>query len=433
MTSRSSRTAFRLSLFIVIALTGGMSATEQASQAPAERGTQGPRWSTGGRLAQQRLGEVTKGITIESGGCLNEPECEDTPLTASSLQSETTIAVDATGQHVVVGFNDFRGFRDPRTTTTSISGFMYSDDGGQTFTDGGQLPSPGTDIVSGQLFPQIFGDPDVKYLGGCTFAYASIGLEKFGAAGVVQSMVVHRSTDCGHTWAGPFSVPPTVNPNGEVDVNGSAVDAADKELTDVDPDTGRYMLCWTNFARAAVEISCTYSDDMLGPTPTFAPRRVVGARPVDGQGSAVRFAGNGSPNAVVAWSTFTSGLTNRVAFARSTDNGQTWSAPADLTPNFLTMDQVLGNDRVNNNPSVAIDTSSGPFSGTVYVVYSNNNSRDGADVLMQRSVNGGSSFGTAIALNSRPGADRSQWFPYVTVDKTTGRAIVFYLNNCRVD
>jgi hypothetical protein len=53
----------------------------------------------------------------------------------------------------------------------------------------------------------------------------------------------------------------------------------------------------------------------------------------------VRFAGNGSPNAVVAWAAFTSGLTNRVSFARSTDNGQTWSAPRRLTPNFLTMDQ----------------------------------------------------------------------------------------------
>src|SRR5262249_20648889 len=31
-----------------------------------------------------------------------------------------------------------------------------------------------------------------------------------------------------------------------------------------------------------------------------------------------------------------------------------------------------------------------------------------------------------ILLNARPGNDRAQWFPYVTVDSTTGRVWVFY-------
>ena len=237
--------------------------------------------------------------------------------------------------------------------------------------------------------------------------------------------MVHRSTDCGHTWTGPIEVPPAINPNGDVDPAGNANDAADKELTDIDPDTGRYMICWTNFAKTGREMSCTYSDDILSATPTFAPRSVVGARPVDGQGSAVRFAGNGSTNVVVAWTSF-SGLANRTSFARSTDNGQTWSAAAYLSPPFFTMDQVLGNDRVNTFPSVAIDTSSGPFSGSVYVVYANNDRRDGADVMLQRSSDGGLIFTAPVAINSRPGGDRAQWLPYVTVDKTTGRATVFY-------
>src|SRR5437016_1675920 len=69
-----------------------------------------PRLSTGGQLARQRIDQIRNGLSIESGGCANEPDCDETPLTASSIQSETTIAVDGTGQHVVVGFNDFRGF-----------------------------------------------------------------------------------------------------------------------------------------------------------------------------------------------------------------------------------------------------------------------------------------------------------------------------------
>jgi hypothetical protein len=419
--------AFRLALGLALVLVAPLAVPRVLAAAEAD-GVH-PELSSGARLAAKRLHDLRQ-VSDQSGGCVNEPDCEDEDVVVAGLtQSETTIAVDATGQHVVVGFNDFRGFLiNPTVAPTSISGFMYSDDGGQTFVNGGQLPSPGTDVVFGQRFPQIFGDPDVKYVSGCTFVYTSLALEKFGN-GLVQSLVVHRSTDCGHSWQGPFSIPASQNPNGLIDVNGDAVDAADKELTDIDPDTGRYMVCWTNFttvAPADVEISCTYSDNILAATPTFAPRRVIASSAVDGQGSAVRFAGNGSPLAVVAWSRFASFYTNNIGFSRSTDNGVTWSAPVNLTSNFITMDQVLGNDRVNNNPSVAIDTSSGPYANRVYVVYSNNNSLDGANVAMQRSLDGGVTFSAPILLNSRPGADRAQWLPYVTVDRTTGRVNVFY-------
>ena len=103
----------------------------------------GPIQSSAATLAAKRI-QALRQVSDQSGGCVNEPDCEDEEVVAaSSLQSETTIAVDATGQHVVVGFNDFRGFLvDPTRFPTSISGFMYSDDGGHTFVNGGQLPTP---------------------------------------------------------------------------------------------------------------------------------------------------------------------------------------------------------------------------------------------------------------------------------------------------
>jgi hypothetical protein len=109
---------------------------------------------------------------------------------------------------------------------------MYSDDGGATFFDGGQLPVGPTTRVGFQLFPQVVGDPDVKYLGGCNFVYSSLLLKAFTEKTVVETLSVHRSTDCGHTWSGPFEVPPATNPNRLVTVNGEPQDAADKELAD---------------------------------------------------------------------------------------------------------------------------------------------------------------------------------------------------------
>src|SRR3989442_1045767 len=128
-----------------------------------------------------------------------------------------------------------------------VSGYMYSDDGGATFVDGGQLPSPGTELIGTTRYPQVFGDPEVKYLGGCSFIYASIIVKKFSATRAVQTMGIHRSLDCGHTWEGPYEVTPATNPHGAATASGIPRDAADKEFMDVDRETGRVILTWSNF------------------------------------------------------------------------------------------------------------------------------------------------------------------------------------------
>src|SRR5262249_49322947 len=151
------------------------------------------------------------------------------------------------GQNVVIGFNDFRGFFTPGAL--SLSGFAFSHDGGKTFTDGGRLPVGGFDPNTG--LPQVFGDPEVKYLGGCNFVYSSIAVEPFGDpanGAAVQTMGFHRSTNCGETWEGPFEIKSASNPSGILIQGKFPNDAADKEFMDVDRATGRVLLSWTNFA-----------------------------------------------------------------------------------------------------------------------------------------------------------------------------------------
>ena len=437
--SAAVRTATVAQAIAGIAL--GLLLTGSRESAYAQNVNPDDRQSSMGRLAARAREEITRQrhagpqpraawvpAASERGDdehCIGEPRCgrglRDNP---ASTQAELSIAIDASGMNVVIGFNDFRGFQ---SNPISVSGYMFSDDGGRTFTDGGQLPiTTGTDVIGADVFPWVFGDPDVKYLGACTFVYSSILLKTFGS-GLAQTMSVHRSTDCGKTWQGPYEVRPATNPNGLLDAGGNAADAADKEFIDVDPDSGRVMMTWTNFTPAApgfVEIRSAFSDDG-GLTWPAANGRVISAGPADGQGSIPRFARQ-SANVYAVWERFTSFLGRRIAFARSLDNGLTWQAPIDISFTFLTMDEVLGNDRVHNFPSLAVDRSGGPRDGTIYVTYANNNGGDGSDIVFQKSTDAGVSFSAPILINSRPGTDRAQWFPWVTVDETHGRVSVFF-------
>jgi hypothetical protein len=376
--------------------------------------------STMGRLAYKSVHGVT---TNKNYGGDDDSGFMEGP---AGGQAETTIAVDATGQHVVVGFNDTRGFLLP---TYSLSGFMYSDNGGLTFVDGGQLPTPGNQVVGSTTYPQIFGDPDIKYLGGSTFVYFSIEVVKSGV-GTAQTMCFHRSTDYGHHWTGPFVIPSATNPGGQLDQFGNAADAADKEFADVDPDTGRVLMSWTNFQPSAIQILTTFCDNIKTSAPTWSVHKQVnlgvGSRE---SGSVPRFAGNGSKNVYVGWSQEfpNSGgtLKQNVAVATSADNGVTWKKPVQLRSiDYFNPDQILGDDRIHSFPMMAVDNSAGVHKGTLYVVYDDNNSRDGGDVAVQRSTDGGVTFTAPVYVDSRPGLDRAQWFPMVAVDKANGNVAV---------
>ena len=452
MTARTRRATLAVALSLLVSATvadrrvslsaQGQPSSRELHERTADDGGVDRRMSGSGRLARMStLGKLDK--LIERAEREEEREARHERNVPGPLepdvageegptggQAETTIAVDSTGQHIVVGMNDTRGFT---LSPLSVSGFAFSDDGGLTFTDGGQLPvTTGTTTVGTTVVPQVFGDPEVKYLGGSTFIYFSIIVTRFPATGTptgtVQTMGFHRSTDFGHTWQGPFIIPPASNPHGQLS-GGNAFDAADKEFADVDPETGRVMMTWSNFtstvfAPGGVEISSTFSDNVMAATPTWSPRAIIAATASDGQNSVPRFA-KGSNNVYAAWMRVPAGARN-IGFARSTDNGVTWSGPGNLANDFTAMDEVLGNDRVNNAPSLAVDTSGGPNNGNLYVTYANNNNLDGADVMFQRSTNQGVTFSAPIRLNSRPGADRAQWFPWATVDSTSGRLYIFF-------
>jgi hypothetical protein len=174
--------------------------------------------SPAGQLAAKTRAALAAGATAKTlaglsatgaNECGEELECRDKTTRQPGGQAELSIAVDDSGRNIVIGYNDTRGFA---TDPYQLSGYIVSHDGGRTFSPDGFLPTDGITYV--------FGDPDVKYLGACDFVYSSIGLvATTGPLGPVyaQSMVVHRTRDCGDTWEGPFEVTAATNPNGSFD------------------------------------------------------------------------------------------------------------------------------------------------------------------------------------------------------------------------
>jgi hypothetical protein len=311
-----------------------------------------------------------------------------------NLQSECTVA--ASGLQVVAGFNDFRG-------SASLSGVIRSADGGNTFVDGGQVPfAGGTSAVQGDPVLAVYNPPS----GPPVFYYASI----FRPATGFVSLCIHRSTDGGATWAGPFEVTSATHT--------TATDALeDKEWMTVDPETGRVLVSWTRFLNpSGIQMSVTYSDNAAtGLPPTWSVATVLAARPgIDGQGTVVATEPSG-PDAYVAWrSTPASGF-RQISISRSTDNGSTWSlVPTDLAPSFREVIPAYGMDRFNSFPSLAVN----PVDHGLELVYaasvSGLPSSDFGDIYYRRSIDSGSTWSLPVALNTPAGSDRPQIFPTIS-------------------
>src|SRR5258708_23395543 len=85
---------------------------------------------------------------------VNNP-ANDTHQTDQTTQSETSVAVS--GQNVAVGYNTSQHALLLLTAGGDLSGYGYSTDGGQTFTDGGAIPNARGNVNLRD--PWLAGDP----------------------------------------------------------------------------------------------------------------------------------------------------------------------------------------------------------------------------------------------------------------------------------
>ena len=313
----------------------------------------------------------------------------DPTVNPGLTQSESSIA--ARGNNVVVSFNN-----SPGDTEQGSSGYGFSTNGGQTFTQG-VIPNP-PDAMN-------LGDGVVAFGPNGELYYATLTLF-FGNTGIRSTTGVAKSTDQGATFSIPVDASTTA---------GNNIDFQDKEWLIVDnnansPFKGNVYLSWTTFSEDT-RISFARSTDggQTYSTPINLSAQLSQGNSFSSvQGSMPAVAPNGDLYVAYYRVVFDENTPNgdqTISIVKSTDGGRTFSTPKSIASIFDTSNLTGGIDgsgvRTNSFPSIAVDQK-----GTVHIVYgatSINNllptGTDRSDVFYIRSTNAGNTFSSPIKIN----------------------------------
>jgi hypothetical protein len=320
----------------------------------------------------------------------------------------TPAAISETGSR-----NGTKSLAELSEIPTGFSGYSFSTNSGTSFTQavGGLVP-PTSDI-----FP--LGDPSLAVSAAGTFYYATLAQDFVTGDSYV---LIYKSIDGGATF-------PVV-----VGIFVPCCDFLDKELIAIDNANDKLYVSYTDFLDpVGTEIwTCRFTAS------TGAFIGCVSLTAEDAQGSMPTVGPSGE--LYVAWEQFSntgSSTGQAIFFAKSTDGGASFSAPAkitDVNPIFeeTTSDflcdgrQALkGGIRVNDFPSIAVDTGAkSKFKGSVYVAWNDMGSGD-SEILGMRSPDGGVTWQGPVTINNG-GAGTDQFFPWVNIKPNGQVGVIFY-------
>ncbi|MAT38140.1 MAG: glycosyl hydrolase [Ectothiorhodospiraceae bacterium] len=320
----------------------------------------------------------------------------------NSTPEEVTIAINpANPDNMIAGAN--------------IRYHYWSFDGGRTW-EAGLLPA------------NTFGDPCVAFDadGRGYFAHLSRTYE---------SIIVRYSDDGGINWSDGTQV---FGPSSDDARPGGLTNSSlqDKEWLTVDRTGGQHhgnvYMTWTDFTLYGSEnpedSSVIVFARSLDRGETFDPYvRIsdIAGNAADGDNTMEGAVPSVGPNGeiYVCWAG-----PDGLYFDKSTDAGETWGEDKVIAdnPGGWAFD-ISGIYRSNGLPVTAVDFSSSPHRGTVYVNWIDWRHGD-PDVFLLRSTDQGATWSEPLRVNDDEiGNGKEQFFTWMTVDEVTGEVcIVFY-------
>ncbi len=240
---------------------------------------------------------------------------------------------------------------------------------------------------------------------------------------------VSVSTNNGANWTS-YTVTPIPGPGGLADKNHYMVDKKAGS-----PYVNRSYCAWTDFGgsidgQAALKYSTDFGatwSSIFNLSGTLSPGSHA-------QGVNIQTGPNGEVYVCYAIYDAWPGGEDAIGFSKSTNGGATWtSARVYSATNFGIRGNLSSkaNIRVSSFPSMAVDRSGGAYNGTIYITWPQRGvtpAGSDPDIVMIKSSNGGTNWTTPIRVNNDPiNNAKDQYYPWCTVDQSTGRfMLVFY-------
>lgn len=398
---------------------------------------------------------------------INDPSFDyDSTRLTGFTQSETSSAW--CGNNIVVGFNDSASFAhtaiDGQAEAISLSGVAVSHDGGKSFV-GLPFLNPGPAVNPGSPFfdSELSGDPVVVCSDPLHFSYASIQQQvpvdsQGNVIAAFAEMAVNRSSDGGVTWEDPVTVV-------QKDMNSHFLD---KEWLAVDPGNPRNLyVTYTDFQAHGTESDCVGGTTGIEAGPDVALEMVASkdggltwTDPVRfGRRCSLNIGDNLSGTQVavgrrgevyVAYASITGfGAKAKILFRRSTDGGASFGpeivAGAAMPAANPLSPQLQASFRTNVFPTLAVDNSTGPRAGNLYLVWTDASHHQiddfmidffggtggyaFGDIVLSRSMDGGTTWSPAALVSPTPthfqGAGRDQFMAGVAVDARGNLAVCY--------
>ena len=255
----------------------------------------------------------------------------------------------------------------------------------------------------------------------CYIAFDKLGTTNYWARGATRNGIfVRRSLDGGATWEAAARTVIAWPTKPGIPFEDKPYIVADNTNSKY---AGNLYVGWTEFRLDESVMLFSRSTD--GGQTWSAPIDISKHHglPRDDNGAVEGFTGAVAADGTL-YAVWADG--NSIAFTSSRDGGKTFAKSRSVIQTAPLYFDVAGLDRANGFPEVAIDPHHGR-KGRLYVTWSDY--RDGdIGVYCATSDDGGKSWSKSVRVNSNPAHDGTdQFFQWLAVDPVTGAAnIIFY-------